>query len=282
MRIRSTKPDFWKSDDVAALPWEARLVFLGLWSYVDDNGVGRDNERLIVSELFPLDDPRETLARVSRALEALSDRFLIVRYSDPEGRKLLWVTGWHHQKIDRPSKPRYTLPTSEDIEFAKTSRHTRDTLATPHRGLALGTGNRDQGTGIRDQGVLPKGELHARTRTRAKAPAHDYPQAFEAFWATYPNRRAKLAALRAWSTAVKRADAEVITEGARRFAADPNRDPAYTPHPASWLNAGRWTDEPLPDRQATPTSDARAHAALALVQRFETEERRDNSPELEA
>ena len=28
--------------DIANLNWDARLVFIGLWSYVDDNGVGKD------------------------------------------------------------------------------------------------------------------------------------------------------------------------------------------------------------------------------------------------
>ncbi len=54
MRIRTIKPEFWTSEDVASMDWETRLVFLGLWSYVDDNGVGRDNEKLIVADLFPL------------------------------------------------------------------------------------------------------------------------------------------------------------------------------------------------------------------------------------
>src|SRR5664279_2440388 len=113
MRIRSIKPDFWKSDDTASLKdWNDRLVFIGLWSYVDDNGVGRDNERLIAAELFGLeDDPRETASRVRRALERLQTRGMIVRYEDENGRRFVHVTNWHHQKIDRPSAARYPLPT---------------------------------------------------------------------------------------------------------------------------------------------------------------------------
>ena len=40
MRIRTIKPEFWRSDDITALGWATRLLFIGLWSYVDDNGVG--------------------------------------------------------------------------------------------------------------------------------------------------------------------------------------------------------------------------------------------------
>ena len=42
MRIRSIKPEFWRSDDVNSMCIEDRLLFIGLWSYVDDNGVGID------------------------------------------------------------------------------------------------------------------------------------------------------------------------------------------------------------------------------------------------
>lgn len=42
MRIRNIKPEFWRSQDITALDKSARLTFIGLWNYVDDNGVGLD------------------------------------------------------------------------------------------------------------------------------------------------------------------------------------------------------------------------------------------------
>ena len=75
MRIRSTKPEFWRSRTVASVDWAARLVLKGLESYVDDNGVGKDDVELIVSDVFPRDmarNPSRTLARVSRALARVS------------------------------------------------------------------------------------------------------------------------------------------------------------------------------------------------------------------
>jgi hypothetical protein len=127
MRIRSIKPDFYTSEDIAALDWDARLVFIGLWSYVDDNGVGRDNERLIVADLFPLEeDPREALAKVSRALELLETRGQITRY-EVDGNRYVFVNAWDkHQKVDRPNKVRYPRPTSENVPPARSSRDPRD------------------------------------------------------------------------------------------------------------------------------------------------------------
>ena len=109
MRIRSIKPEFWRSRDIANLNWDARLVFIGLWSYVDDNGVGKDIDYDIIGDLFAADlikDPRETVARVSRALASLSEAGLIYRY-EFDGTPYLEIATWsRHQRIDKPGKPR--------------------------------------------------------------------------------------------------------------------------------------------------------------------------------
>jgi hypothetical protein len=134
MRIRTIKPEFWTSEDIAELDWDARLIFIGLWSYVDDNGVGRDVEKLIAADLFPLeDDPRETLARLSRGLRALSEGGQITRY-EVDGKRYLYVNAWNHQKIDHPSKGGcYPLPTCENAvtrpDDDPSSRDSRETVA---------------------------------------------------------------------------------------------------------------------------------------------------------
>ena len=71
------------------------------------------------------------------------------------------------------------------------------------------------------------------------------PAGFDEFWSVYPRRAAKGAARKAWAGAVKRAEVAVIVEGAARYRDDPNRDPDFTAHPATWLNADRWEDEPV-------------------------------------
>lgn len=73
---------------------------------------------------------------------------------------------------------------------------------------------------------------------------------FEEFWGIYPRRVAKLAALKAFTKARKIASLDDILAGARRYAAErANEDQQFTAHPASWLNAGRWMDEPAQPKQ---------------------------------
>lgn len=247
MRIRTTKPEFWTSDDVAAHDWETRLLFIGLWSYVDDNGVGRDNEKLIVADLFPLEeDPRDTIAKVSRGLQNLFSSGQISRYT-VDGRSYLHVTNWHHQKIDRPAKPRYPLPTCANAILATSSRESRDGLdAVPGDQGIRGSGLQTPSAAA-DQPTLDVVTPDGATE-RDQGPTN-LDRQFAEFWATYPRRVGKDDGRKAWDRARKRASIEAILAGAQRVAADPNLpEQKFIAHPATWLNRGGWDDEPFPGR----------------------------------
>ena len=72
-RIRSIKPEFFTSEAIAALQLSARLTFIGLWTYADDNGVGIYNELLITAAIWPLErDNLETLSRTREDIASLS------------------------------------------------------------------------------------------------------------------------------------------------------------------------------------------------------------------
>lgn len=88
----------------------------------------------------------------------------------------------------------------------------------------------------------------------SSAPAEDgkqkdhHLQAFGAFWLTYPKRKAKEEAKKAWIAAIERgADPRVIVDAARGYAHERHgKDPQYTKYPATWLNKGCYDDEPDP------------------------------------
>ena len=80
-------------------------------------------------------------------------------------------------------------------------------------------------------------------------------QSFEAFWKIYPRKVGKIVAKAAFEKALGVTTPQEIIESAERFASDPNRVDEFTPHPSTWLNQGRWADEPLPER--TLTADER-------------------------
>lgn len=102
-RIRTIKPSFFRSLSVAELPRDTRLTWIGIWTYVDDQGRGVDDARLIKAELWPLDDDY-TAQHVARDLDLLEQNGSIRRY-EVDGRRYFEVVKWaDHQRIDRPTK----------------------------------------------------------------------------------------------------------------------------------------------------------------------------------
>ena len=185
MRIRSTKPEFWKSRRIASVDWDARLVLKGLESYVDDNGVGVDDIELIVTDVFPRDmfaNPRETVARVSEAIRSLHRAGLVHRY-EANGDHLLYISFWESvQRIDKPGKGRNPRP---DGTFDYKESEIRESVANPPETLAPGTGEQgNRGTG--EQGNSARSARGAR-----KAPAKRLPED----WAPTDAHRKKAAEL---------------------------------------------------------------------------------------
>lgn len=156
MRIRSTKPEFWRSKTIARLDWGVRLVLKGLESYVDDNGVGKDDIALIAADVFPRDlsaSPPETLARLSEAISDLVSEGLVVRY-EVDKEELLYIDRWKaFQRIDKPAKGRFRRPdgTLEYVEEVsrESYRKPREDVASPPEVLAPGTGEQgNRGTDL--------------------------------------------------------------------------------------------------------------------------------------
>ena len=258
-RIRSIKPEFFTSETIAALPLSARLTFIGLWTYVDDNGVGVYNELLVTAAIWPLErDNLETLSRTREDVASLSRAGLVTLYSDSR-KTYLYVTSWdEHQKVDHPRKPRYPRPcevpyinavTSEDEDVDQTlsidSRETRESL------------DPEQGSGIRDQGTPPTPPAGGKRPGRQNYD-YDSDPVFGHFWLVFPKKKGKPAAYAAWQKALARgADPNVIIKSAERYRDDPARDPERTKYPQGWLNDERYADEADSARQGRisyPTS----------------------------
>ena len=151
MRIRSTKPEFWRSHRIASVDWEQRLLLKGLESYVDDNGVGKDDTELIVGDIFPRDmirEPSRTLARVSEGISLLHQAGLIHRY-EHEGSQLLYISFWESiQRVDKPQAGRFPRPDGTLNYKDSLIREPSRAFASVPEVVAPGTGEQgNRGTG---------------------------------------------------------------------------------------------------------------------------------------
>lgn len=69
---------------------------------------------------------------------------------------------------------------------------------------------------------------------------------FDLFWTNYPRKVGKQAAIKAYNKAMKTTTQEQILKGVKLLRTETaGKDVQFIPHPATWLNEGRWDDEPL-------------------------------------
>lgn len=102
-RIRTIKPDFWVDEVMADLDPVAKLLFIGMFNFVDDDGYVEDSARRLKMQIFPGND-----YDVQKALEALCEAGRVVRCVSDQG-SILWVKNFlRHQVISHPTKTKYT------------------------------------------------------------------------------------------------------------------------------------------------------------------------------
>ncbi|WP_350347233.1 hypothetical protein ABIQ69_11390 [Agromyces sp. G08B096] len=174
-RIRTVKPEFWESEDVARLPKLARLTMLGLFNYADDYGRFKANPALIKAAVWPLDDD-VTADDVHDHLTHMNEGGQIVSY-EVEGRGYYVFAKWaEHQKVDRPSKSSIPAPAGSD-DARESSRASREDSSQEGKGRE---GNREGDA----RGATPPSEFcpkHPTGTTQKCGPCGDARRARKAW-----------------------------------------------------------------------------------------------------
>lgn len=154
-RIRTIKPEFWTSDQVVSCSPTARLLFIGLWNFADDAGIHPSSVKRIKMEIFPADDFDS--ATIRRLVVELLEIGLLEEYQ-VDGTDYLIITGWKHQKIEKPS---YKYPKPE----SGTRRPIDDHSPTEGNGME-GNGRERRGERESDHNAL---DLTPTTQPRTQA-----------------------------------------------------------------------------------------------------------------
>lgn len=215
-RIRSIKPEFWTSEQVMECSPIARLLFVGMWNFADDKGRLPCAPKTLKAQIFPADDIDS--ANVLRLIDELSANGLVQRYT-VDDKEYLQVTGWHHQKIDKPQKPKHPEPPEHSPNVP-----------------------RKVSTDLNTEGI---GKDPIRKTIVARAPKDER---FEELRKAYPRRKGGdpgPPAAKLFLAAVKAGtDAQIIIDGAKRFAVEErqNINTPYIPQLVKWLRDKRWLD----------------------------------------
>jgi hypothetical protein len=260
-RIRTIKPGFFRSHDVTPLSYRARLTWIGLWTYVDDEGRGKDDARIIKGDLWTLED-NVTWQDVEDDLTELSLSAHVVRYS-VDGRHFLAIPKWlEHQVISRPTASKFPAP--DPMNIRDSAPFTDDSMST-HGANTAGTGNREQGNGTGNREV----ELSPRVTEIKPVIAELFDSAYE----HWPKKVERADALKRFTTATKKVPAAQLAEHVIRFgdAYAATTDRQFTPALGAWLNGERWTDE-LPT--SAPRKETRGDSNLDYVRGLYADEQR--------
>lgn len=111
-----------------------------------------------------------------------------------------------------------------------------------------------------------------------------YPADFLEWHQAYPHEREahdKKNQYRAWRAATRRDTVANILDGTRRYAADPNRVPTYTPAAARWLRKDGWRESALPSRTTTPYTRSQQAAAADFARLQQAKQDQHNQDTLQ-
>jgi hypothetical protein len=93
MRARGIKPSFFTDEALVELPFEARLLFMGLWCVADREGRLQDRPKQLRIQLFPCDS-----VDVDGLLDRLQGENLILRYQVAGARYIQVINFKKHQR----------------------------------------------------------------------------------------------------------------------------------------------------------------------------------------
>ncbi|MEE8607193.1 MAG: hypothetical protein V3S55_06300 [Nitrospiraceae bacterium] len=104
-RIRTIKPEYWTDEKIVELSFPARLLFIGLWNFADDEGRLVYSPKRLKLQIFPADD-----LDISALFGEIRGELLATLYK-VDNIEYLQVNGFSkHQKIDKRSSSKLPPP----------------------------------------------------------------------------------------------------------------------------------------------------------------------------
>ncbi len=258
-RTRSIKPGFFDNEILGDLQPLTRLLFIGLWTIADREGRLEDKPRRIKKILLGYDDV--DASEVDKMLQDLHDTEFISRYQVDEIPYILINNFTKHQNPHIREKDS-EIPPPEAANIQSTVQvpceHCAGTeQATPITGTLspstdyLSPTTADDGDGEEKQSgesltVKTAGTTTGK-ETREQSSKTLIEKRFDEFWAAYPKKVGKKAAMNSWKKLKPNAelhDKIMTAVGRARVTEQWQRENGrYIPNPTTWINQGRWDDE---------------------------------------
>ncbi|GFG72714.1 hypothetical protein [Mycobacterium botniense] len=157
-RIRSLKPEFFRSPDTASVDFPVRIFYQALWCWADDRGIGETNLNGLLGFAFA-DEDGFSAQDLRRFCADCARAFGVVFYT-VRGRHYYAIPSWEkHQKLERRSE-RFKHPAPDDPDAVPDQRIyscadsapiCADSAPDTPRKIGAGTGEQgNRGTGEDD------------------------------------------------------------------------------------------------------------------------------------
>jgi 5-methylcytosine-specific restriction endonuclease McrA len=102
-RKRMISPEFWTDATMVALPFEARLLYIGMWNFADDYGYLADEPERLALQILPADS-----VDVEGLIDLLVVAERLARYEADDGSRYLHIRHFtDHQRVDHPTRSAY-------------------------------------------------------------------------------------------------------------------------------------------------------------------------------
>lgn len=249
-RARNIKPAFFMNEDLVELPFQDRLLFIGLWTLADREGRLEDRPKRIKMEIFPADD-----VKVDESLTRLASTGMIVRYQVNGSRYIQIVNFLKHQRPHGQEKPSEIPPFQGDLA-SKSERLTTKVVTGYDQGD-------NQHALIPDTGYLntdtPFSETLNPQSARKRAGVSER---FDTWYSAYPRKVGKQKA----KAAFQKIDWSEVDFDRMMAALEEHKQSEewtkeggrFIPHPTTYLRRGGWDDELTPAKP--PVSEPKTYS----------------------
>jgi hypothetical protein len=120
-RSRNIKPGFFANEELADLPFEARLLFIGLWTLADREGRLEDRPKRIRAQVFPYDS-----IDAEQLMKQLASSGFIVRY-EVSGERYAQIVNFGKHQMPHHKEVPSEIPAPDG--YQQVTRHAYDVPA---------------------------------------------------------------------------------------------------------------------------------------------------------
>lgn len=115
-RKRMIDPEFWSDEEIAGWSFAARLFYIGLWNFADDEGRFKAHDDLLRAQIFPY----EKKIDISALKKEMNGK---IRWYEADGLKYGFVRNFlKHQSLDHPTKSKLPIPPKLAEDSSKVRR----------------------------------------------------------------------------------------------------------------------------------------------------------------